>query len=389
MYCEVVTLNISDVAVPGALDVFPMHGLTKMLSEGFRTRDAHLIEWFSKLGRQVSVYSRPDPWPVKSMERMRRTESIPEGVGDKGRQVLTMPPLRDRKQWWILSTKYFRYESTSPIVTWNPFMFRSAGVMMSVKKSPRHIHLDLLDDWSVHHGYSSIRSEVEKAYQQAFETAQTVSANSEGTVALAQRYGRSDVKLLPNGVDPQRFSTISRASGRPKIGYFGKIGRRLDTRLIRSTAIALPDYDFLFAGPVLDSETKDELVDLANIVFLGDIPYRDAARTLASFDLGWVPHGVVSGQVGGDAIKIYEYRAAGLPVVTTPIIGVKERPLDGVNVADADDHPMVIRSYFQQDNRAERIPSQIPNENTWQYKAEMILASISDTSTLKRDDTKG
>jgi glycosyltransferase involved in cell wall biosynthesis len=360
------------------ISAYPMHGLSKMLTEGFRTRDAHLIEWFARLGNEVEVHSRPDPAPLVWRARWRRTESSPEGVIDRSRTVLRIPNLMDRTRWWVDSLRYYRAPApASSIISWTPFAFQATGVRDTLQRTTMRVHFDLLDDWSIHHAFSGLRPEIESAYQHAFERAGSVTANSEGTLALAHRFGRRDAVLLPNGVDPERFPQTSTASGAPTIGYFGKIGRRLDDALIRDVARALPEFRFVFAGPVLERATRTALNGLPNVQFLGDIPYSRAAETLASFDVGWVPHGVERGQVGGDAIKIYEYRAAGLPVVTTPIIGVRERPIPGVLVAEAARHHAVLRSLFPPgSSRAPRDCVELPIEHTWQYKAQFILGQL-------------
>jgi hypothetical protein len=109
---------------------------------------------------------------------------------------------------------------------------------------------------------------------------------------------------------------------------------------------------------------------------VGDVHYLDVPELLQTFDVGWVPHGVEKGQVGGDVIKIYEYRAAGIPVLTTPIIGTRERPLEGVTVLDGEMHASMLASLERDGRRVPRQPLRIPHEITWQYKTKTILALL-------------
>jgi hypothetical protein len=78
------------------------------------------------------------------------------------------------------------------------------------------------------------------------------------------------------------------------------------------------------------------------------------------------------GQVGGDAIKIYEYRAAGLPVLTTPIIGTRERPMAGVFVCDAAEHVKWLADAGRGRTRIERMEMHIEPDLTWRAKTESI-----------------
>lgn len=238
------------------------------------------------------------------------------------------------------------------------------------------IHLDLLDDWTVHRGFQCIWSEAEEAYERLFSVAHSVSANSEGTLALAERFGRGDALLLPNGVDPERFSSVPLAQGPITVGYVGKIGRRLDSNLIATTIKAFPSVKFVFAGPVLERGYVDEVAKLPNVHMLGDVHYSSVPDLLSTFDIGWVPHDVENGQVGGDAIKIYEYRASGLPVVTTPIIGTRERPIDGVRVVNAIEQLDCLKELVSGVERVPREPMTIPPSMTWENKAQRILNSL-------------
>lgn len=360
---------------------FPMHGYFKMMTEGYRTRDAHLLQWFARLldgSRPLLVASRPEPFPRKSLSLLaRRTEEPLPGTRDLSPQVLTIPDLRYPKKWWIESVRHFRVPDriAGPTVIWNPTVGLSDGIMRSAERAGR-LHVDLLDDWTLHAAFEDIWPDVERAYARLLGAADSVTANSEGTVALARRFGRSDAVLLPNGCDPDRFDPTSLASGRTVVGYLGKIGARLDERLIEATARACPEFDFWLAGPVLEKDFGSSLRDVPNVRMLGDVPYRDVPALLQRFDVGWVPHGVEVGQVGGDAIKIYEYRAAALPVLTTPIIGTRERPMDGVLVRDGGEHGAELQRMVGEGPRVPRRGGVLPIEMTWRYKASTILSLL-------------
>lgn len=355
-----------------------MHGYYKSLTGGLRTRDGHVMEWLSKTASErniaVDVYSRAEPLGYRRWKMRGSTSEVLQHTRDLTPDVLALPNPRNPKTWWVKSAKYYKVPDRSgPSIVWNPMTALCARLRAHWESNSLPVHLDLLDDWSIHHDFRSIRSEVEEAYTRAFGLATSVTANSEGTIALAKRFGRTDAVLIPNGCDPEKFSSISTASGVTTVGYVGKIGDRLDIDLIRRTCASHPGYRFVFAGPVLGGDVGRELNHLDNVEMLGDIRYEEVPALLQTFDIGWVPHGVSKGQVGGDAIKIYEYRAAGLPVVSTPIIGTRERPLPGVLVAESDDHPSVIGKLVNSDGRADRIVSEIPEELTWRFKTETIV----------------
>jgi glycosyltransferase involved in cell wall biosynthesis len=356
-----------------SIHAYPMHGHHKMLAEGYRTRDAHILEWISKLlpSSEIEVHSRPDPFPLRRLA-MRRTSADAQlpNVRDDFKTVYAIPPLRQPKRWWVDSIRHYRTLANQPTIIWNPML----GLRKELQEHKGPLHVDLLDNWLEHAAFTSFRTEVAESYMHLFRHATSITANSESTFKLARSHGRNDVVLMPNGCDPEKFTAESIATGTPTVGYIGKIGNRLDVQLIRNTVADNPDWHFAFAGPVLDREVGRALAKCPNIDMLGDVHYSRIPELLRTFDIGWVPHGVSQGQVGGDAIKIYEYRAAGLPVITTPIIGTRERPMPGVVVAEGHDHSRLIQSQSLNEGRVPRIPYSTPTELTWRAKTENILA---------------
>jgi glycosyltransferase involved in cell wall biosynthesis len=181
---------------------------------------------------------------------------------------------------------------------------------------------------------------------------------------------------MTNGVDPERFETTSQATGQMTVGYVGKIGHRLDIDLVRKTARALRTVRFVFAGPILDAGYREPLRAEPNIELLGDVHYDEVPSLLRTFDVGWVPHRVGKFEIGGDILKTYEYRAAGLPVLTTPVRGAENRGLAAVTVADPQVHPKALAEFAAAGPRVARDLTPIPREHTWEFKARRILSIV-------------
>jgi glycosyltransferase involved in cell wall biosynthesis len=369
-----------DVLGRSSLICYPMHGSRKLLAEGYRTRDGHLIEWFGRLLADrgpVVVVSRPEPALAQVVVRRRTAVSSPVfNTFNISPLSWRIPDPRNKRRWWLQSLDAYPrlggISEQAPAIVWNPMIALSsqAGAIFN---GSRTVVLDLLDDWMKHYAFSSIHEDVTRAYGEAFARADVVSANSEGTVELAERFGRKDVVLLPNGCDPDRFSAVSKATGRGTVGYIGKIGRRLDLELVENAARALPELRFVFAGPVLDAEYRPRLRNLSNVELLGDVHYGRVPDLLSEFDVGWVPHRVGEFEIGGDIIKTYEYRAAGLPVLSTPLIGAGSREIDGIAVCSASEHVQWLQNAFESRERVERLPCQIPPSATWEAKANYLL----------------
>jgi hypothetical protein len=79
----------------------------------------------------------------------------------------------------------------------------------------------------------------------------------------------------------------------------------------------MPDVSFVFVGPVITSQKT--LRGLPNVHILGERSYEDLPSYLVGASACWIPFELTDHALGRDCIKLYEYLATGLPVVTTPL----------------------------------------------------------------------
>jgi glycosyltransferase involved in cell wall biosynthesis len=371
----------TDLAIETAeLAAAPMHGEVKLRGEGLRTRDGHLLEWFTLLrpDSRVAVYSRPEPWPRVTLARVGGAP-MPEQLSFISPQPKTVPNLRHRRDWWVQSMRFMPSRVDSlPSVLWNPI---AGAAMLKSMRRDAPVVFDLLDDWLVHPAFVRIGEHVEQAYRSLFDRVSVVTANSEATLALAHRFGRDDACLLRNGVDPERFALAPCAHKQVTVGYGGKLGFRVDVELVGSVARALPHVRFEFAGPVLSKEQAHALRRIPNVVLLGDVRYDRYPNIMRKWDVAWAPHRLGEFEVGGDLIKLYEYRAAGLPTVSTRVIGW-ERALEGVRAVPRDEIAQALTDLIGgcQPGEIPREPVALPAETSWRAKAEFLLERLGMTS---------
>ena len=180
---------------------------------------------------------------------------------------------------------------------------------------------DCMDDFPGFHKKSQRITEDEDYIIQRADLVFAASKKLYDKVAARSRA----VRLAPNGVDPNcfRHSYESRTrpadlpDGKPLIGYHGTIGDWVDVRLIATTAQTRPDWSFVLIGPWTASDGMRNMPD--NVHYLGSKPQQALADYLAFFDVGIVPFTETSVAYHANPIKVYEYLAMGLPVVSTPI----------------------------------------------------------------------
>jgi glycosyltransferase involved in cell wall biosynthesis len=145
---------------------------------------------------------------------------------------------------------------------------------------------------------------------------------------------RDDIVYVENGVDPGAFSRpLARPADLPDagpiVGYHGMIARWFDFDLLAQVAVELPDATFVLVGPVDPSvrESLASLVGLPNVHHLGARPSDTIASYVRHFDVGMVPFVVDDLTRAVSPLKMYEYMAAGIPVVATPLPVAEAHPL--------------------------------------------------------------
>ncbi len=141
--------------------------------------------------------------------------------------------------------------------------------------------------------------------------------------------------LLGNGVEYERFAVPRPAPAelaalpRPRIGYLGLLSHFLDFELLERLRRARRGGTLVLVGPG-DPATAEALRALAGrdgVAVLGPQPYEDVPAWLQGFDLGVIPFRASDPHVQGiNPNKVYQYLAAGLPVVTTPVLDLQPAP---------------------------------------------------------------
>lgn len=103
---------------------------------------------------------------------------------------------------------------------------------------------------------------------------------------------------------------------RPIVGFFGEIeDDAVDLALVSQAARALPDVSFVLVGRLVAD--PGPVRGLPNVHFLGKKSYEEVPRYGAHFDVALMPLKRNRWKYYANPIKLKEYLALGLPVVTT------------------------------------------------------------------------
>lgn len=178
---------------------------------------------------------------------------------------------------------------------------------------------DCMDEWAEFPGARAMAARE----AQVLDRASLVIASSRPLMErLSQRH--HSVHLVPNGVEHEHFRTAlalrrPAASAGPKRAItVGTFGSWVDYRLIGAVARSRPDWAFQLIGPV-EVAPPEGLPRGPNIEWLGRRPYQELPALLAQADVAFLPFRQDRLTAGVDPIKAYEFLAAGLPIVATPL----------------------------------------------------------------------
>jgi glycosyltransferase involved in cell wall biosynthesis len=386
------------------LVAFPFHDYRKGQAEGFRTRDLHLIgalaahpdvESVLVVDRPVSLaerLARRVPWAVSGkLVAETRTARASSRLTDVGSNVVVLDqavpdllgPAIGRREWWF---DVFENPRTADSLRWA--VSEGAGsadaaivwlpaVAPVVLDSNLPFVFDSLDNWLIHPAFARQRARSAEAYCRVLPAAEAVFVSGPASRSVLAQW-RDDISILPNGVDIERFSALlprpRDLPAGPIIGYAGKLAERIDVDLVLDVARTMPGVTFVFLGPVLEPRKIAGLRHVANVRLLGDRPYDRLAAYLQHFTVGWIPHRVGKGETGGDPIKLHEYLAAGLPVVSTPLDGWEAWGPCVAIVRDAREASATLASIV---SGAMRLPEPVvPMERTWGAIAERLLVPL-------------
>lgn len=157
-----------------------------------------------------------------------------------------------------------------------------------------------------------------------------VVATSDKIYEQVRRQRQLNCLLSTNGVDLHHWRDVSRRSvpedmkpvleaERVVVGYHGALANWIDYDLLRRIAED-GRFELVLIGYAHDSSlVESRLLECAHVHFLGSKSYFELNRYAASYDIGILPFKRYELTESVSPVKLFEYMAAGKPVVTTDL----------------------------------------------------------------------
>lgn len=170
-----------------------------------------------------------------------------------------------------------------------------------------------------------------------------------------------------------------------RVGFIGAINNRLDFPLLFKLISSTPNFNYIFVGPLVPdinvspknlNKLIPQLLSFSNVIHITQIPKNQISQFIQLFDVATIPY-----DIKDDfnrlccPMKLFEYFAAGKPVLATPIEELKfYSPYVGVS-----------NNYLAWKNQIEKLLSRpwpkkfqqcqlsLAQKNTWSNKLNHIL----------------
>ena len=258
--------------------------------------------------------------------------------------------------------------------------YRDVFVELKQKLPQIKLVYDCIDNWDSDLGWFGYTPTLEK--ELALMSDLIIASAKVLVEKMRELSDGKEVLYVPQGVPSHLLKYYNHDKGRPHdlpkndkiVLYFGALwGSWLYWDLIKESAKQMPDVDFVFIGQRVP-QVEQEFKTFDNVHFLGLKPQSDLPAYLKYASVTIIPFYVNEITIATNPLKVYEYLAAGKPVVATPMPELKGLPY--VLFAETPtEFASQVRKAFDIKPDIEKIKNFI-SENTWDKRVEKILNAL-------------
>lgn len=255
----------------------------------------------------------------------------------------------------------------------------------------KKLYFHVTDDYSAFPDKSGLGSRWQIRTQENYilKNAKRVFVTSPYLATLKSQWS-SKIELIPNVADVKHFekarSEITTVPpdiaciSRPVVGFIGAIDYfKVDFDLIKFCAKRNGDLSFVLIGPIGrgDNTEPNSLPRENNICYLGEKPYSHLPNYLKVFDVCMIPYRLTDYTRACFPLKLYEYLAAGKPVVSTNLPAVNDLS-DIVYIGDCREAFNARIKQALSEDSVELISARqtIAKKNSWDQRIHTIYSLI-------------
>ncbi len=204
-------------------------------------------------------------------------------------------------------------------------------------------------------------------------------------LAEARRRAGEKVRILPNAADLTAFDSalahpVDPGLPRPVIGYAGLISARLDLTALARLAQNQPAWSVVLVGEVRAEGCEGELAALQalpNVHLWAPRPAAEMPALIAGWDVGLIPYRINTETEHASPLKLYEYLAAGLPVVSADVPAVRPFEMLVYIVGAGHDYVAAVARALAEDSaQARQARRAAVRPHSWDARVETLSAML-------------
>ena len=342
--------------------------------------------------------------PLKVPGRWRRWKAVAPRLRQvqAGLWVLTPPPMLpfgnlypavNRINQEVLAG-YIRWAARSiglgNFLLWT-YLPTSCALIDRLK--PEAVVYHCVDEHSAFPGF--VRPEVVRGYDDALTSRADLVITSARNLMLSRQHLNPNIHHVRHAADVANFSRALdpdlpipgdiASIPRPRLGVVGVHDERLDVDALEILARADPHWQIVLVGPMQPGDVDEaRLRSLGNVHLLGGKPVAALPGYLKALDVALIPYKLNELSRNIFPLKLYEYLAAGLPVVAaalpelapfTDVVSLAAQPAD---------YPSLVREVLATDTVGQHeARAAFAAENSWDRRVEEISALVEDMLATK------
>ncbi len=269
-------------------------------------------------------------------------------------------------------------------------VFNPAAGLLAGKLGEEKIVYYCVDEYTAFTGAASGLKEIE---EELFRKSDLVVVSAEKLFEDKKQFNKNTF-IIRHGTDWNHFrkalDTETKIPGeikdlpRPVIGFHGLLADWVDFELIKKVAEHFKIGSVVLIGKIaVDAERKIKILDgVSNIHFLGRKPYAELPAFCKGFDIALNPFAINDLTLAANPLKVREYLAAGLQVISTDIPEV--RILEHCLIGETDED-FIKKIEFASENPKprEEISDSIRHES-WEAKIDELRGIMLKSEKVKK-----
>lgn len=189
----------------------------------------------------------------------------------------------------------------------------------------------------------------------------------------------ADIALFSQAAQPETVPAPEMAALPGKIiGYTGLINWRIDLPLMIYLATRHPEWSFAFIGPLKEDGDMSSFTSLPNVHLFGRKTVPELPAYLKAMDVCLLPYVLNEYTHHVFPLKLYEYTAAGKPIVSTDMYEMRAYQGDDLAIGRTHEEfeAAIITALDTETPERARARSKRTATHTWEHRIEDISSLI-------------